>query len=329
MMQHKTRLPFLDVLRGIALVAMAIYHFGWDLAFFNYVAPELVNEGAWKYFARSIASSFLILVGIGLILAHSNGIGWQGFWRRWAKVAGAALIITIATYFATPDAFIFFGILHHIAFASLAGLLFLRLPWPALIILGAVWIGAAPYLRLDALSGLHMAWTGLANETVRSNDYVPVFPWFGVVLIGMGIGAFLFQREQLFTNPFAQFSHTWLGRLLAYIGRHSLIFYLIHQPILIALIYLFSLVMPAQIDPARLSADFQSNCQQTCMMQYGEARCTFYCGCVEADLAAVDLFTPLMNGTIKFTEEEPLAISQACSLDMLAIPQEDDTNDNG
>lgn len=326
MITRNHRFPFLDVLRGIALVAMAIYHFGWDLAFFNYVAPELVNEGPWKYFARSIASSFLLLVGVGLILAHSNGIRWHGFWWRWAKIAGAALLITVATYFATPDAFIFFGILHHIAFASLAGLLFLRLPWLALIAIGAVWVIAAPYLRFDVLAGLHLSWTGLANETVRSNDYVPIFPWFGVVLIGMGIGAFLFRRDVLFANPFEKFSDTGLGRLLAYIGRHSLIFYLLHQPVLIALIYVYSLVLPAQIDPAEISAGFQNNCQQTCQAQYSQAQCQYYCNCVETDLVEAELFTPLMNGEIQFDEQEPLAISQACSLDMLAIPEGSDDN---
>ncbi|MEM9574823.1 MAG: heparan-alpha-glucosaminide N-acetyltransferase, partial [Pseudomonadota bacterium] len=153
--QKSPRYLALDLARGIAILAMAIYHFGWDLSFFGYVTSAAVNEGPWKFFARGIASSFLVLVGIGLVLAHQNGIRWAGFWMRWLKIAGAALLITIATYYFTPDSFIFFGILHQIAFASLAGLLFLRLHLLALVALGIALILVAPHLKLDALNGLH------------------------------------------------------------------------------------------------------------------------------------------------------------------------------
>lgn len=308
----------LDVARGVALVAMAIYHFGWDLSFFGYVTSAAVNEGPWKIFARCIASSFLILVGIGLILAHQNGIRWAGFWRRWLKVAGAALLITIATFYFTRDSFIFFGILHQIAFASLAGLLFLRLPGILLILLGIIWAVSAPYLKVDTLNGLHMAWTGLQSENVRSNDYVPVFPWFGAVLGGMGLcktavkwslfGRLSAMPKNVITNG------------LSFLGRHSLITYLVHQPILIACIYLFSLIYPAQIDELALQKQFEKSCNQSCSVEQSATRCAFYCGCVETELIAAELFTPVMTGQIDFASGKPAAISQQCSIEMFKIP---------
>src|SRR5690349_4055324 len=88
-----TRIAVLDLARGIALVAMASYHFTWDLEFFGYVDPGLTAVGGWKLYARCIASTFLFLVGVSLFLAHGNGIRWPAFWRRFAMVAGAALAI--------------------------------------------------------------------------------------------------------------------------------------------------------------------------------------------------------------------------------------------
>ena len=308
----------LDSARGIALVAMAIYHFGWDLSFFGYVTSAAVNEGPWKFFARGIASSFLVLVGIGLILAHQNGIRWTGFWKRWSKIAGAALLITIATYYFTPESFIFFGILHQIAFASIAGLLFLRLQLIALIALGAVLILVAPYLKFDALNGLYMAWTGLQSSGVRSNDYVPVFPWFGAVLVGMGIGKLALNRA-LF-DRLQNMPNNVLARCLSFLGRHSLVTYLVHQPILIAGIYVFSLIYPAQTDKAALQIQFTTSCEQSCGLEQNAERCTFYCGCVQSELVEAELFTPVMTGKIDFASGKPAAISQQCSIEMFDIP---------
>ncbi|MDZ7823767.1 MAG: heparan-alpha-glucosaminide N-acetyltransferase [Ahrensia sp.] len=319
----KKRIPLLDVLRGVALVAMAIYHFGWDLSFFGYVSSASVNDGPWKIFARCIASSFLLLVGFSLVLAHQDGIIWRGFWKRWFKVAAAALVITIATFYFTPDAFIFFGILHQIAFASLAGLLFLRIPALALLILGTAIIFFAPYLKTELLDGVHMSWTGLQAEFVRSNDYVPVFPWFGAVLIGMAASKFALSSGFLARLPQKdRLSGSRVGGVLGFLGRHSLLTYLVHQPVLIALIYGYSLVFPAQIDEAALRSDFATSCQMACEINNTVAACAYFCGCVEAGLDEAGLFTPVATGAIGFNTGKPAEISQQCSIEMFDVPQD-------
>ncbi len=315
-----TRIIALDAARGFALVAMAVYHFGWDLSFFGYVDSASVNDGPWKIFARCIASSFLFLVGIGLVLAHQNGVRWRGFWRRWLKIAAAALIITVATYFFTPDAFIFFGILHQIAFASLAGLIFLRLPALLLIALGIAWVLLAPMLKSEAFDSLYLAWTGLQAQGVRSNDYVPVFPWFGAVLMGMGFG----KRANL-AGWFEQLRGITHGKstgILAFLGRHSLIVYLVHQPLLIGLIYVFSMIAPAQVDELALQAQFETSCEQSCGLEHNATRCVYFCGCVAARLQAEALFTPVMTGKLDFASGQPAEISRLCSIEMLEIPNQ-------
>ena len=100
------RIATIDIARGAALVAMAIYHFAWDLEFFGYVPPAMTAVGGWKLFARCIASSFLFLVGVSLFLGHSQGIRWRGYRRRLAMVAGAALAISAVTYIAVPNGFL-------------------------------------------------------------------------------------------------------------------------------------------------------------------------------------------------------------------------------
>ena len=141
------RLHWMDALRGIALITMATYHLSWDLEFFNYLAPGTANSLPLKIYARSIASSFLFLAGFSLYLAHGRGIRWQPFWKRLAKIVVAALLVTVATFFAMRDEFIYFGILHNIAAASLIGLLFLRAPPLVNIVVAAAAIAAPIWLR--------------------------------------------------------------------------------------------------------------------------------------------------------------------------------------
>jgi uncharacterized membrane protein len=107
---------------------MAVFHFVYDLELFGWLAPGTSVTGGWRVLALLTAGSFLFLAGVSLWLGHGAGIRWRGFWRRFVKVAGAAAVISLATWVAMGDVFIFFGILHAITAASLLGLLFLRVP---------------------------------------------------------------------------------------------------------------------------------------------------------------------------------------------------------
>lgn len=229
------RLPAIDLARGVALLAMTVYHFSWDLALFELLDPHFPHTAGMVWFARLIAGSFLFLVGFNLVLAHRAGIRWRKFYVRLAMIVGAAALITLVTYFATPDAFIFFGILHSIAFASILGLAFLRLPWWANGVFVAIFLFGSNYLRSAIFDPPVWWWTGLSARPLISNDFVPVFPFFGLVLAGIAAA-----DAALKANILPPLRH-WradgrTGRALRLIGRHSLAFYLVHQPILIALL---------------------------------------------------------------------------------------------
>lgn len=233
-----SRIHAVDFSRGIALIAMAIFHFGWDLENFGLARAGMTLEPQWKYFARAIASSFLFLVGMSAFLAHHQKFKPATFIKRIGMVAIAAATITLATYFATPDAFIFFGILHNIALSSLLILLFLRLP-TLLIFLSALIVLSAPlWAKTQTLDAPIWWWSGLSQFTPKANDFVPIFPWFGWVLMGLAFAKTLDKRDLWQTLSKLEFNF-FPANWLKFLGRHSLIFYLVHQPIMIGTLYVF------------------------------------------------------------------------------------------
>lgn len=234
------RIPALDIARTVALLAMAIYHFTFDLDMFGYIPPGTSTSGGWAIFARLIAGSFLFLVGVSLFLAQADGIRWRPFLRRLAMVAAAAALITAGTRYAMPDNYIFFGILHSITVASLLGLLFLKLPAPLTLAVAALVVFAKPYLQNGWFDASWLAGLGLTTWPVRSADFVPVFPWFAATLAG--IGAAKIGRAAGFWQWLAERGggDSGLIRVASWPGRHSLAVYLVHQPMLIAILWTFA-----------------------------------------------------------------------------------------
>lgn len=230
-----SRIGAIDIARGVALVAMTIFHFCWDLAMFRLINPEVMTSPAMIWFARSIAGSFLFLVGFSLVLAHSKGINWPGFFYRLALIVGAAALITSVTYFATPEAYIYFGILHSIAVASVLGLAFLNLDWRVTITIALIFLFGRSMLSTPALDAPVWWWTGLSVNFADSNDYVPIFPFFGMVLLGVA-GARLASASGTLQKFNRLDGNNAISRLLEFIGRNSLAYYLLHQPVMLAIL---------------------------------------------------------------------------------------------
>ncbi len=234
------RAVLLDLVRTVALIGMATFHFVFDLVMFGYVPPSAIMEGFWPLWARVVASSFLILSGVGLYLAYGNGIDPRRLARRLARIAGAALVVTIGTRFAMGDQYVFWGILHMIAFGTLAGLLFLRLPVVVTLAVaaGVFWIGQT--VASPAFDAAPLLFLGLGAEPVWAVDYVPVFPWLAPVLAGVALGRLavrtgLWARIAAVTAPRGS-----LWDWLALPGRNSLWVYLGHQPVLIGAVWVWT-----------------------------------------------------------------------------------------
>lgn len=242
MIGYAARIQQIDALRGMALACMIAFHFSWDLEFFGLANWGVSEHWAWLLFAKSIAATFLFTVGISLHLAHSKNIRTQAFLRRLAVIAFAAGAITLASWWFDPDGTIWFGILHCIAVSSVIGLAFLRLH-PAVTMLTAAAVLTAHYfLTTDALNYPGWLWLGLSREFPPANDYIPLLPWTGFVLAGIAFAQIL--RARIADARLAAWQpHGIALRWLTAAGRHSLLIYLVHQPLLIGLLAAYTQFM--------------------------------------------------------------------------------------
>jgi len=207
---------------------MVVFHAARDLEFLQVLPPGTTLSGGWSIFARCVAGSFFFFAGISLVLAHAGGIRWLGFWHRLAMVGAAALLVSAVTYAAMPSRFIYFGILHSIAICSLIGLVFVPLPASVTLLAAAGVLG----LHLGDVHPLSLPiWspTGLSNIVRPTLDLLPIVPWLSPLLIGIFV-AKVWQPVPGRSTTLL----TWLG----WPGRHSLWIYLLHQPILIGVMWL-------------------------------------------------------------------------------------------
>ncbi|MFT4099276.1 MAG: heparan-alpha-glucosaminide N-acetyltransferase [Rhodoblastus sp.] len=305
------RIAALDMARGAALVAMFAYHLTWDLADFGYIDPRTPFSPQMRLFSHVIACSFLFIAGLSLALARRAPFDWAGYWRRFALIAGAAALVTAASWYLFPQAIIFFGILHCIAAASLLALPFVFLPWPAALAAGAA-LFALPFLvQWSAFDSPQLIWTGLGVRIPTSNDFRPLLPWSGALLIGLGAG--LFMRAHGGFDALRRISGASApARLLAFGGRHSLAVYLIHQPVFFAIlsasVWAFGPAAPVDEQP------FREACESQCLANRGEAeQCRRGCICTAQALKQLKLWDKLRAETLDESEKALLTrAARAC-----------------
>lgn len=294
------RLQWVDIARGIALLAMVLYHFTWDLSHFAIIAPQTATSGGWMVFARLIASSFLFLVGFSLFLSHRNGIRWKAFLKRFFIIAGAALLVSVATYFIAPQSYVYFGILHEIALTSLVGLLFLRTPVfiNILVILLIAVFSVLMHSGIEVGGGFlaffqqpAFSWTGLNLAPRPAADYVPFIPWFAMGLSGLTV-ARIMNHFNILSWLQGGIRPNWLNTSLKWLGQHTLITYLVHQPVLFGIVYLWVAVFPGVTRP-----QMENACVMSCSAD-NENWCRNYCGCVFDGIQNRRLLGALRSGEL-------------------------------
>lgn len=226
------RFERLDALRGVAIVWMAAFHFCFDLNHAGFIRQDFYTDPVWTVQRSAIVTLFVLCVGLGQAVALEQGQTAQRFWRRWAQIAGCAVAVSLGSALMFPQSYISFGVLHGIAVMWLL----LRLVAPmrrGLWLLGAVallmpWLVQHPFFDTRATN-----WIGLVTHKPVTEDYVPVLPWLGVALWGLAAGQWALRHRPGWLSGALP---AWLqrpARPLAALGRWSLSFYMLHQPVLI------------------------------------------------------------------------------------------------
>jgi uncharacterized membrane protein len=242
------RYAAVDMLRGLAMVWMTLFHFSFDLQHFGYLQANFYDDPFWTLQRTAIVSLFVFCAGLGQAVAVQQGQSWGRFWRRWGQIALCALLVSAGSYAMFPNGYIYFGILHGMAVmlivvrllsgagGAAAGLLWLLagvallLPWLA-VQCHALWPG------LDFLNARWWNWLGLISRKPITEDYAPLFPWLGVMCMGLASGQWILQRHAALLDRLGVVLDAGVAtaplRGLALLGRWSLSYYMLHQPLLI------------------------------------------------------------------------------------------------
>jgi len=226
------RIAGLDALRGVAIVAMIAYHFCFDLRWFGHARWDFEHDPRWIAARSGILGAFLLLAGVSLALASRRRDARRAFLRQVLRIALAAVLVTVASYLAFPRSFIWFGVLHAIAVSLLLARPLVDRPGAALA-LGVAIVAAGAIWSHPAFDAPPLQWIGFMTHRPVTEDYVPLFPWTGVLFVGVALGHVVLRQGPGVLAPFAR-----LPRVLPVLGRHSLLVYLVHQPILIGLLWL-------------------------------------------------------------------------------------------
>ena len=240
------RLWEVDVLRGVAIGMMVVYHLMWDLTSLGGYAIA-VRSGFWNIWQIITASLFTTLVGVSLSLSyhrerrlHPQGTLWPRYATRGITLITWGLVIGVVTY-ATLGAgnYVRFGILHLIGLSIILAYPLLGRPWLSLA------LAAAITLLTPWIDGLHLQapWLEWLAATPGSGvDYAPLLPWLGRVLFGVFLGSLLVTErgERRFALPAAPADP--ITRTLRLMGQNSLLIYLLHQPLLLIVLTLAGVV---------------------------------------------------------------------------------------
>lgn len=226
-----------DALRGLAMLWMTAYHFCFDLNHFGYIQQDFYRDPFWTWQRVLIVSLFLLCAGLGQAVAKQQGQSWSRFWRRWGQIVLCAALVSAASWVMYPKSFIYFGVLHGMAVLLIIGRLTAHYGgW--LWLLGAAAIsvkfGLACTLQTSASPALAelfnspaLNWLGLITRLPITEDYLPLLPWLGLVWWGVAAGRWLSGAAPLGARPFPA-----VFKPLVVLGRWSLSYYMLHQPVM-------------------------------------------------------------------------------------------------
>ena len=239
-----------DSWRGIAIVAMIVYHLAFDLQAFGGLQIQL-HEGFWFSFQRFTAISFIALAGVSSVLSYNRALERRGtagglarrFVRRGLQIFGLGMLLSLVTHIAGLPP-IDFGVLHLIGASIIFSAPFLRSRRLTLAAAAALYAFSYALKAVGVQAPPGVRWLvplGIEPPGYHYSDYFPFPHWFAIFLLGIFAATVLYQGgTRKFSLP--DYGRSFPFPLLQSLGRHSLIIYLFHQPVLIGLLLLIGTV---------------------------------------------------------------------------------------
>jgi len=231
----------IDGARGIAVIMMIVYHIFFDLNFLQIVSIPLTSL-SFQLFLYPIGSLFLFIVGISLVLSyqtyekkHLRIPAFSKYFWRGVFLFLIALLITLATWIYPHQGYIVFGVIHCISVCIILSYWFISKPIFSLFI-GCIIVVLGVIFAQVTIESPYLFWLGLRPAGFYSLDYFPLCPWFGVVLIGIFTGTYLspiLQQKYRCSQTIPTLAHPFV-----FLGKHALLIYIIHQPVIYGVLYL-------------------------------------------------------------------------------------------
>ncbi|WHH59560.1 heparan-alpha-glucosaminide N-acetyltransferase [Petroclostridium sp. X23] len=222
-MQKNNRVWEIDFIRGTAIILMVIFHLIVDLKdFYSYDIEYL--SGFWSYEGKLSAILFMLVSGVSCTFSKSN-------MKRGLKVFSFGLILTAVTYIFSPEMYIRFGILHFLGTSMILYSLINKLSTKLLLTASTLIIIIGNYFLKMTVQSPYLFVIGLTDKNFGSMDYYPLMPWLSVFIIGIVIGRVVYKERK------SIFNFTLENTYMSFLGNHSLLIYLLHQPLLLATLY--------------------------------------------------------------------------------------------
>ena len=235
-MLKTSRYPVIDCIRGFAIIAMIAYHFGFDLNMQGYISQDINHNSNWQVARSLILGTFLFVAGFSMALAENKNITRRLI--RLVRIAACAVLVSIGSYFMFPDSWIFFGVLHFVLVGSL--ICWLVIPYQKLLLIFAMSIlTIGVFYESPVFNRPFLQWLGMMTYKPITEDYVPLLPWLGVMMIGARMGQWALTKSKLWLFDYKPSSILFP---VQWLGQHSLIVYMLHQPILLGALGIFGMV---------------------------------------------------------------------------------------
>lgn len=230
------RVHNVDLARGLACLSMPFFHAAYGLYSSGLIDTLWTKHLFWKIYQIIGLGTFVYVSGMAFVLSTQRGVRWQRLVYRTLKLAAIAAMISLVTYWLMPNKFVRFGVIHFFAVTVILAPLFHKLKhWtilPGLTIIGISLVTTKAGLYPEPWLYI----TGLMSERPRSIDYIPLMPWFGVFLLGMGCAHWLRMPAQ------ASIPAGWKKPII-WLGQHSLSFYLLHQAAIFVILHGVALLL--------------------------------------------------------------------------------------